>query len=223
MPAFRLGPLPPVRSVPVSDAISPAVATAVALTFHRRVRNGLPWLIGISPRFQVIVVDWSPLTTSVSGSRNGASDPPNGVPSTEPGTNSAIVQLTDVFGYLADKAGLDPATDSDAVPFGSRREAVIEQRPDARTPTPPGYPRGDVSALVQWPYKYVEGPQEGAALFDLSLNQEEHVNLLTRDPTRAAAMSARLRVLSPTSSSSSTGSRPDAAIRERLRALGYIR
>jgi arylsulfatase A-like enzyme len=141
----------------------------------------------------------------------------------EPGTNSAIVQLTDVFGYLADKAGLDPATDSDAVPFGSRREAVIEQRPDAQTPTPPGYPRGDVSALVQWPYKYVEGPQEGAALFDLSLNQEEHVNLLTRDPTRAAAMSARLRVLSPTSSSSGTESRPDAAIRERLRALGYIR
>ncbi len=130
------------------------------------------------------------------------------------------VQLVDVFGYLARSAGLPLERGLDARPLGERRHVVIEHRPGPQGALPATYPRGDLSALVEWPFKYIEGSTVEAALFDLSVDPEEQRNLVAREPARVDAMRLVLRGFS--------GPRwpgapvPDPA-GERLRALGYVR
>ena len=131
------------------------------------------------------------------------------------------VQLVDVFGYLAKCAGLEIESGLDARAFGDRDAVVIEHRPGTQGALPSSYPRGDLSALVEWPFKFIEGPHIPAALFDLSVDPGESSNLMAREPARAAAMRLRLRQLSGVPSSPALSF--DRAAEERLRALGYAR
>ncbi len=131
------------------------------------------------------------------------------------------VQLVDVFGYLARSAGLPVEPDLDARPLGERRHVVIEHRPGLQGTLPATYPRGDLSALVEWPFKYVEGSTVEASLFDLSADPGEQRNLVAREPARVEAMRLVLRDFS--GSRSSGAPLPDRAADERLRALGYVR
>ncbi|MBX7184998.1 MAG: sulfatase-like hydrolase/transferase [Vicinamibacteria bacterium] len=131
------------------------------------------------------------------------------------------VQLVDVFGYLAQSAGvaLEPGLDSRN--FSERRAVVMEHRPGAQGDLPASYPRGDLSALVLWPFKYIEGPHVESALFDLEQDPGEVQNLAAREPEQARAMSLLLRQLA--GPGSVRGAVPDPAAEERLRALGYVR
>jgi arylsulfatase A-like enzyme len=134
---------------------------------------------------------------------------------------SEPVQLVDVFGYLARCADLAIEGGLDARAFGEREAVVMEHRPGAQDALPSSYPRGDLSALVEWPFKYIEGPHAAPALFDLSTDPGETQNLANEDATKAAAMRSRLRQLSK--APSSPGAAPDREAEERLRALGYAR
>lgn len=131
------------------------------------------------------------------------------------------VQLLDVFGYLARAGGVAVEPGLDWRNFSERRAVVIEHRPGAQGELPASYPRGDLSALIVWPFKYVEGPGVAAALFDLEQDQAELVNLAAQEPAQAKAMSLLLRELS--GSRSSPNAAPDPATEGRLRALGYVR
>lgn len=131
------------------------------------------------------------------------------------------IQLVDLFGYLADSAGLPIESGLDARRFGERRAVVIEHRPGPQGALPSSYPRGDLSALIQWPFKFVEGPDVEATLFDLSADPGEELNLAAAEPVRVDTMRLLLRDLSGTPSS--PGASPDLAAPERLRTLGYVR
>ena len=98
---------------------------------------------------------------------------------------------------------------------------VIEHRPGAQGALPSSYPRGDLSALIDWPFKYVEGPGVEPALFDLLADPDEARNLATQEPRQADTMRLLLRDLA--GPLSTPGVAPDRAAEERLRALGYIR
>ena len=131
------------------------------------------------------------------------------------------VQLVDIFLYLARSAGVPLEPGLDARGFAERRAVVIEHRPGAQGELPASYPRGDLSALILWPFKYVEGPSVAAALFDLEQDPGELVNLAVQEPGQAQAMSLLLRELS--GSRSSPDAAVDPAAQDRLRALGYVR
>lgn len=131
------------------------------------------------------------------------------------------VQLVDVFGFLAKSAGVAIEPGLDARNFSERRAVVIEHRPGPQDALPSSYPRGDLSALVLWPFKYVEGPNIAAALFDLEQDPGEQRNLAGQEPAQAKAMSLLLRELAGPGSAAKPG--PDPATEERLRALGYVR
>ena len=133
----------------------------------------------------------------------------------------APVQLADLFLYLAQSAGLSIESGLDARPLGERRFVVIEHRPGAQGALPSSYPRGDLSALIDWPFKYVEGPGVEPALFDLLADPDEARNLATQEPRQADTMRLLLRDLA--GPLSTPGAAPDRAAEERLRALGYIR
>lgn len=137
------------------------------------------------------------------------------------GIRDTPVQLVDVFGYLAQSAGvaLEPGLDSRN--FSERRAVVIEHRPGPQGALPSSYPRGDLSALILWPFKYVEGPGIAPALFDLDQDQGELRNLAALEPAQARAMSLLLRELA--NSRSAPTAAPDASAEARLRALGYVR
>jgi len=142
-------------------------------------------------------------------------------PGLKPGSISeALVESADVFGYLAGVAGLKVESGLDALPLGERREVVMEHRPGPQGALPASYPRGDLSALVDWPYKYIEGGGAGR-LFDLSIDQGEAEDLAMKQPTRADAMGRRLAKIA--SVRSATDAPADRGIEERLRALGYVR
>jgi arylsulfatase A-like enzyme len=136
-------------------------------------------------------------------------------------TRDTPVQLVDVFGYLAQSAGVALEAGLDWRNFSERHAVVIEHRPGPQGALPSSYPRGDLSALILWPFKYVEGPGIAPALFDLDQDRGERRNLAVQEPAQAKAMSLLLRELS--GSRSSPSSVPDAAAEERLRALGYVR
>jgi arylsulfatase A-like enzyme len=138
-----------------------------------------------------------------------------------PGTNESSIELVDVYGYLAAQAGMPPEPDLDSVPIGSRERVVMEHRPGPQDALPSSYPRGDISALIEWPYKYVEGPHVEAALFDLASDPTEQRSLMARESARAAAMQRTLREESKVPSRPFVS--PDRATEERLRALGYVR
>ncbi len=130
-------------------------------------------------------------------------------------------QLVDLFGYLARSAGLEIEPGLDSRPFGERRTVVIEHRPGLQGALPSSYPRGDLSALIDWPFKYVEGPHVAEALFDLAGDPGELRNLATQQPKQVEAMRLLLRDLS--GPPSSPNAKPDRAAQDRLRALGYVR
>jgi arylsulfatase A-like enzyme len=137
------------------------------------------------------------------------------------GSVDAPVQLVDIFGYLIRSAGVELDEGLDARPFGARQHVVIEHRPGWQGALPASYPRGDLSALIDWPYKYVGGPFTPGALFDLSADPREASNLVLGQAERAATMR---KVLLGFSALGSTGSRRlDPTTDERLRALGYVR
>lgn len=138
-----------------------------------------------------------------------------------PGTNDAPIALTDVFRLVVDAARLPLEDGLDAEAPGSRREVVVEHRPGPQRKLPRSYPRGDISALVLWPYKYVEGPGLAPALFDLAKDPGELSNLAATDRDLAEVLRDRLRALSTRTSSPAPGRDPD--LDERLRALGYVR
>lgn len=131
------------------------------------------------------------------------------------------VQLVDVFGYLARSAGVALEPGLDSRDFSERRAVVMEHRPGPQGNLPAGYPRGDLSALVLWPFKYIEGPHVASALFDLDQDPGEERNLAAQKPEQARAMSLLLRQLA--GPGSGPGAVRDAAAEERLRALGYVR
>ena len=131
------------------------------------------------------------------------------------------VQLVDVFGYLAKSAGVAIEPALDARDFSERQAVVIEHRPGPQDALPASYPRGDLSALILWPFKYLEGPGVGASLFDLEQDPAEQSNLAAREPAQAKAMSLLLRQLSPRPEASNPA--PDPATEQRLRALGYLK
>ena len=131
------------------------------------------------------------------------------------------VQLVDVFGYLARSAGVAIEPGLDSRDFSDRRAVVIEHRPGAQDALPSSYPRGDLSALILWPFKYVEGPSTAGALFDLDQDPGELRNLAGQEPAQAKAMSLLLRELAGAPSAPRVA--PDPATAERLRALGYLR
>ncbi|MEO8361069.1 MAG: sulfatase-like hydrolase/transferase [Vicinamibacteria bacterium] len=136
------------------------------------------------------------------------------------GPRTESVQLSDLFGFLATASGLAPEARRGALPFGQRKFVIIEHRPGTQAPLPASYPRGDLSALIDWPYKYVDGPLTPAGLFDLSTDPWEMKNLAETDPMRAASMKGILRERSGAAS----GSPPmDARALGRLKALGYVR
>jgi hypothetical protein len=97
----------------------------------------------------------------------------------------------------------------------------MEHRPGPQGDLPARYPRGDLSALILWPFKYIEGPHVAAALFDLEQDPGEQRNLAAQEPEQARAMSLLLRQLAGPGSAQSTAR--DPAAEERLRALGYVR
>ena len=131
------------------------------------------------------------------------------------------VQLVDVFGYLAQSGGVALEPGLDARGFAERHAVVIEHRPGAQGDLPASYPRGDLSALILWPFKYVEGPGVGSALFDLEQDPGELENLAAKEPGQARAMGLLLRQLSGPKSSPNAAR--EAATEDRLRALGYVR
>ena len=131
------------------------------------------------------------------------------------------VQLVDIFQYLAEAAGLKVEAGLDARPLGERRFVVIEHRPGPQGALPSSYPRGDLSAVIDWPFKYVEGPSVGPALFDLVADPGEVRNLATFEPRQLAVMRQLLRDLN--GPPSTPGASLDLAAEERLRALGYVR
>lgn len=131
------------------------------------------------------------------------------------------VQLVDLFGYLARSAGLPIEPGLDSRPFGERRAVVIEHRPGPQGVLPSSYPRGDLSALIQWPFKYLEGPGVEAALFDLMEDPGESRNLAAQEPRQFEAMRFLFRDLA--GEPSSPNPKPDPAAEQRLRALGYVR
>lgn len=161
------------------------------------------------------------------GHRNSLDEPATRVPlivrspAMPPGVNDAPVELADVFRLIADAAGVPVEAGLDAEVVGQRREVVLEHRPGPQGDLPSSYPRGDLSALVVWPYKYQEGPGAPPALFNLAADPAEAAKLVGQDPEMAAFFQGRLRALSAAAS----GSKPsrDAASEERLRALGYVR
>lgn len=141
-------------------------------------------------------------------------------PGLDPGINSSLVELADVFGYVLASAELRPDPGLDSVPFGSRRFVLLEHRPGPQGALPSSYPRGDLSAVVDWPFKYIDGAPEGAGLFDLASDPHETKNLAAREPGRLEAMKSLMKTLAgPGSGPAAT----DAATEERLRALGYVR
>ncbi len=131
------------------------------------------------------------------------------------------VQLVDVFGYLAQSAGVTLEPGLDSRNFSERRAVVIEHRPGPQGALPSSYPRGDLSALILWPFKYLEGPNIAASLFDLEQDRGELRNLAAQEPAQAKAMSALLKELSGRPSTPNAA--PDPATEARLRALGYVR
>jgi arylsulfatase A-like enzyme len=131
------------------------------------------------------------------------------------------VELADLFLYLAESAGVAVESGLDARPLGERRFVVIEHRPGPQGALPSSYPRGDLSALVDWPFKYSEGPNIAPGLFDLEADPGELRNLAAQEPAQTEAMRAALRYLS--GPPSSPGATRDRAAEERLRALGYVR
>ena len=130
------------------------------------------------------------------------------------------MQLTDVYGYLAAVSGIPLESGLDAQVIGERRQVVIEHRPGPQGALPSSYPRGDLSALVEWPYKYIEGPNVQAGLFNLETDPFERSNLVASDPGRASVLREALRRLAGPASRDATGPERDD---ERLRALGYLR
>ena len=94
-------------------------------------------------------------------------------------------------------------------------------RPGPQGALPSSYPRGDLSALIDWPFKYVEGPHVADALFDLARDPGELRNLAPQEPRQVEAMRLLLRDLS--GPPSSPNAKPDRAVEDRLRALGYVR
>jgi arylsulfatase A-like enzyme len=138
-----------------------------------------------------------------------------------PGTNESAIELVDVYGYVAAQAGIPPDPDLDSVPIGSRERVVMEHRPGPQGALPSSYPRGDISALIEWPYKYVEGPHVEPSLFDLAADPTEQNSLIARETARVASMRRTLREQSKVPSRPSVS--PDRAAEERLRALGYVR
>lgn len=131
------------------------------------------------------------------------------------------VQLVDVFGYLARSAGVTIEPGLDSRDFSERRAVVIEHRPGVQETLPSNYPRGDLSALILWPFKYVEGPSTAPVLFDLDQDPGELRNLAGQELAQAKAMSLLLHEL--TGAPSAPGMVLDPASAERLRALGYAR
>jgi arylsulfatase A-like enzyme len=136
-------------------------------------------------------------------------------------TRDTPVQLVDVFGYLAQAAGVTVEAGLDSRNFSERHAVVIEHRPGPQGALPASYPRGDLSALILWPFKYVEGPNIAASLFDLEEDPGEERNLAAQEPSQVKAMSLLLRGLSGSGSAPNAGL--DPASEERLRALGYVR
>lgn len=162
------------------------------------------------------------------GHRNSLDEPATRIPLIVRGPglgagkrNEALVQLVDVFAYLAGSAGLRVEPDLDSRELGTRRAVVMEHRPGPQGRLPPNYPRGDLSALVEWPYKFVAGPHVAATLFDLAADPGESKNLVEVEGARAEAMRSRLRQLSADPSLPLVPRDPRAE--ERLRALGYLR
>ena len=137
-------------------------------------------------------------------------------------TVEAPVQLVDLYGFLAQAAGLPGIGATDALPLGARRYVVLEHRPEAQGFLPRSYPRGDLSALIEWPFKYSEGSNTLPALFDLANDPGEQRDLVLREPARAEALRLTLRGLAPSRSSGAPGPMSREA-EERLRALGYVR
>lgn len=137
------------------------------------------------------------------------------------GRNEAPVQLVDVFGYLTRSAGLTIEPHLDAREFGARRAVVMEHRPGPQGALPSSYPRGDLSALIEWPYKFAQGPHTAPTLFDLSADPGESKNLIDVEMERAGRMRSLLLHLS--AAPSTPGLARDLLIEERLRALGYVR
>jgi len=162
------------------------------------------------------------------GHRNSLDEPATRIPLIVRGPgmsagerNQAPVQLVDVFGYLARSAGLEVEPGLDAREFGARRAVVLEHRPGSQGRLPSSYPRGDLSALIEWPYKFLEGPHVPATLFDLSADPGESTNLIGVEIERAGRMRSVLRELR--ASPSLPGVPRDPLAEERLRALGYVR
>jgi arylsulfatase A-like enzyme len=131
------------------------------------------------------------------------------------------VQLVDVFGYVAQAAGLALEAGLDARPFSERQVVLMEHRPGPQGELPSSYPRGDLSAVILWPFKYVEGPNVAGALFDLEQDPAEARNLADVEPAQARALSSLLQGLG--GRPSTPGAPRDPATEERLRALGYVR
>ena len=86
---------------------------------------------------------------------------------------------------------------------------------------PARLPVGDLVALVEWPFKFIEGPSTAASLFDLAVDPGELNNLADSDPARVGRMRERAREAGGQPSSKTPGT--DAREAERLRALGYVR
>ena len=86
---------------------------------------------------------------------------------------------------------------------------------------PAGLPVGDLIVLVDWPFKFVEGPSTAARLFDLAIDPGELNNLADAEPGCVGRMREMAREAGGPTSSRTPGI--DAREAERLRALGYVR
>lgn len=139
-------------------------------------------------------------------------------PRLAPGLVEAPTSLGIVDGLVAEAAGIGSSSRRPAVEDAG---ILIEHRPGPQGRLPSSYPRGDLTALVSWPFKYVEGPETGAALYDLSNDPGEATNLSASQPEVAVRMAQRLKALGALPSERAPRNDPGAV--ERLRALGYVR
>jgi arylsulfatase A-like enzyme len=156
---------------------------------------------------------------------------------------TAPVQLVDLAPTLLRLAGVSSLEGVWANPGLESQVAANEERPIFlyRRHYAAGSVRGGLYAagekfgvrLGRW--KLIEGPEEETLeLFDLAADPAESVNLVDRDPRRAADLLARLHAWkAPYRSAPMPGAGPDPgsdresdeltdADRARLRALGYV-
>ena len=146
------------------------------------------------------------------------------MPGCEPprGRQDAIVQISDVFPLVLERAGVPVPPDTQAAfPPPAARMAFAEVNP-----LPGIGKRGDWRAAIDGDWKYLESSAGDRMLFDLAHDPAESDNAAKREPERAARLRSALEswsaALPEAKPAPGGGVEVDAETQRALESLGYL-